>query len=212
MIRTTTREERIMSYTFADPAAEVLETSDDGARRVLLQQDTCAYEPENEYDAYVLDVDYWASLHHTELRGAPTGDPFAEDVRAGVQAALVRWGNDWDRIERYLRMFHDALAVDFYVRRDGGRLIGVVTSQHVKLWGCSEEYARSMDAQSIMGDWIAYVEGDVYGYVVQERARWMREDSDEVRDTWEDVESCWGFYGREYAEDSAREALAGVSS
>jgi len=40
--------------------------------------------------------------------------------------------------------------------------------------------------------------GDVYGYIVQ-----SREDKDS---DWEAMDSCWGFFGREYAEESAIDA------
>lgn len=49
-------------------------------------------------------------------------------------------------------------------------------------------------AQSLVTEWNQYLSGDVWGYVIE------REDESEV-------DSCWGFYGREYAEHEALEQL-----
>jgi hypothetical protein len=40
-----------------------------------------------------------------------------------------------------------------------------------------------------------YLTGDVYGFIVQ-----TREDDDS---DWEDMDSCWGFFGHEYAKEEA---------
>jgi hypothetical protein len=56
----------------------------------------------------------------------------------------------------------------------------------------------------------AWQDGDVWGYVIEERIGWVRADgSAETMETWETVDSCFGFYGREWAERSAREAFEG---
>ena len=45
----------------------------------------------------------------------------------------------------------------------------------------------------------SYLEGDCYGYVVEELA----EDGDETDSgDWEEVDSCWGFLGREWAKQA----------
>jgi hypothetical protein len=45
-----------------------------------------------------------------------------------------------------------------------------------------------------------YLQGNVYGFIV------------ENTDTDENLDSCWGFYGAKYAEESAREALKQMES
>lgn len=46
-----------------------------------------------------------------------------------------------------------------------------------------------------LGEWSTYFEGDVYGYVCEDARGEL-------------LDSCWGFYGLEYAEAEAREMLA----
>lgn len=46
-----------------------------------------------------------------------------------------------------------------------------------------------------LAEWRQYFEGDVYGYVVEDA-------------NGEHLDSCWGFYGLEYAVEEAREMLA----
>jgi hypothetical protein len=43
-----------------------------------------------------------------------------------------------------------------------------------------------------------YLRGNVYGYILEE----LVEDGDpEDKNDWEEIESCWGFYGDNYKED-----------
>jgi hypothetical protein len=57
-----------------------------------------------------------------------------------------------------------------------------------------------------LNEWRAYVEGDVWGYVVERKVDLSMTDCD-VIESWEEVDSCWGFYGEEWAEQAAVEAL-----
>jgi hypothetical protein len=60
----------------------------------------------------------------------------------------------------------------------------------------------------------AWRDGEVYGWILEERVEWVRKDQegevagecDEV-ETWEHLDSCWGYYGRAWAEQNALEAL-----
>lgn len=47
------------------------------------------------------------------------------------------------------------------------------------------------------------------GYVIQERTTWRTDDGRNM-DTWETVDSCWGFYGWDYAEQTARDTFRDV--
>ncbi len=49
-------------------------------------------------------------------------------------------------------------------------------------------------ALSLIAEWNQYLSGDVWGYIIED------EDG-------ETVDSCWGFYGREVAEEEAKAAL-----
>jgi hypothetical protein len=58
----------------------------------------------------------------------------------------------------------------------------------------------------------AWRDGEVYGWILEERVTWAQVDPPVVgenveMETWEHLDSCWGYYGRAWAEQSAREAL-----
>lgn len=65
----------------------------------------------------------------------------------------------------------------------------------------------------------SYLQNDVYGIRVERRVITTvtkRDpltdelvDEDEYDDTWDEVDSCWGFIGRKWAEAEAKETLAG---
>jgi len=76
------------------------------------------------------------------------------------------------------------------------------------------EWAGAPEGSANMSEYRAYAEGDVWGWVVEKRVTWHADDPDcGDRETWEHVDSCWGYYGRngangEYLEQCARDALA----
>lgn len=51
----------------------------------------------------------------------------------------------------------------------------------------------------------AWIEGDVWGYIIQ--SRWNPDEELEDDEDWGDVDSCWGFYGRKWGEEAADGAL-----
>jgi len=69
---------------------------------------------------------------------------------------------------------------------------------------------------SLMSEYKAWCEGDVWGHIVEEKVRWQRVDESGTptvivepnqMETWEEVESCYGFYGYDYALAEAKEIL-----
>lgn len=52
-------------------------------------------------------------------------------------------------------------------------------------------------AEGLVEQWNQYLSGDVWGYVIKD-------------ETGQTIDSCWGFYGRAYAESEGRDALAAV--
>jgi hypothetical protein len=59
----------------------------------------------------------------------------------------------------------------------------------------------------------AWRDGEVYGWIVEEQVIWHRADGDSGEmETWEHLDSCWGFYGRAWAEQNALEALRDASA
>jgi hypothetical protein len=59
---------------------------------------------------------------------------------------------------------------------------------------------------------VAWANGEVYGYIIEKKVRWEKSYADEEFDDeegvdWVQVESCWGYHGRDWAEEAAKEAL-----
>lgn len=191
---------------------DVLETSDDGTLRVVLMRDEDAGKPEADECGYVFNVDRtrWSAEWVETLNSNRPGDPFADDIADGIARCMHKWGNDWDRMERYLRIVWDAVAVDWWDRRSGGRFLAVVTSSMADAWNVpASSRTPEILTKGTLVEYAAWDEGDVWSWEIQRRVRWMREDGDDTMETWEPEDSCGGYYGRDYAEEQAREALAG---
>lgn len=70
-----------------------------------------------------------------------------------------------------------------------------------------EDMRKTLEAER--NEYNAWANGEVYGYVIEERVTWHAASGDrEDRQTWEPLDSCYGFIGRECAEEEAREAFA----
>ena len=138
-------------------------------------------------------------------------------VHPNIISALAKWGDDDDLFERYLRAFHGTTQVVWWDHPDGGdpRYVTFDTAVWRDEMGLTAEHlAKNPDIKvASMGEWRSYVEGDVWGYVVEKCVTWKPVDVDADEDvsmqTWEQVKdySLWGLYGREYAEEAAREAF-----
>ncbi len=69
------------------------------------------------------------------------------------------------------------------------------------IFAAKNEWRLSKSAKKVaagyLETWNQYLSGDVWGYVIED-------------DEGNALESCWGFYGREYAEEQAKEVLASI--
>lgn len=82
-----------------------------------------------------------------------------------------------------------------------------VSKQNRIEWGIHgkkgvEEKARA-NALNHLTVWEAYINGNVYGYIVE---AFPYNEEGETECTPSETDSCWGFYGNEDAEESARDA------
>lgn len=124
------------------------------------------------------------------------------------------WGKGIEVFTRYVAIYHGGQVVTHVGR--GWReptYVAYTTEKMARVaWGQSEPYLLTAD----ISEWAAYVEGDVYGVVIERKVNLFTEvtttEGDLVRheedEDWEEVESCWGYYGEKYAEQAAREELA----
>jgi hypothetical protein len=177
---------------------ETIKITPDGTMmRLVLQLDEDPQNPRDEYDHldHMISVDEckgsgplgyaWQYYRGRCYRGRDAVALFTR-YAAWAGAPTLVWSppRDVDRI--------------FYLPRES---VSEVGDQQTYLSAQAEEYA-------------AWADGDVWGYVIERRVTWHHADheSDDTMETWEHVDSCWGFYGRAYAEEAAHEAWTATVS
>jgi hypothetical protein len=189
-----------MSYS------EVLETSGDGRFRVQLVADECADEPYDDGASPLLRLDqssYGVKAEHVMATGRPL------DADSYVENAAMCWGppnrDSWRLFEKYLRAYFGVTVIETWYSGD----YWYVTYDPAA-W---REWSGAPEGSVSMSEYRAYCEGDVWGFVVEQNVTWTTDDDYPDMATWEHVDSCFGFYGRDgangdYLESTAREALA----
>ncbi|MFJ3974862.1 hypothetical protein [Streptomyces sp. NPDC090021] len=179
---------------------DVLTTTDDGRFRVRLVRDEYAENPRNDRETlvHVITIDTHLGHYHPVDKD---GGPFAE---AWERLKWNRW-TGVDLFTRYVSIMHGGLVLESSPER-GPR----------SLWYVTGEEARAIDGglltegyvEAEMQEYEAWANGDVWTFIVEERVLWTRDgDSDVSMETWEEVDSCSGLYGKPYARSQAREAL-----
>ena len=96
-----------------------------------------------------------------------------------IEAAARWWAEESDVFERYLRAFHGTTEVKWYDSRDGDyAYVTFDTADWRAEMGLTDEYLASHAGIVLadMTEWRAYVEGDVYGYVVERLAPVVDQD------------------------------------
>lgn len=194
-----------------------------GEFRVRLELDTDAAKPEDAGQCPILQVivkqyeGYAATEFNEQAAGfAYPFDRFITAFGAVSQHKAIRV------FERYLRVFRGTKSFATYhlgYSREYG-YIAFDTKAWLEEIGVTDENPdiEPVDrAEPCLDEIKAWAEGDVWGWIVERKVRWQRLGSDgepvfltepNTMETWEEVSSCWGFYGRDYAESAAKEALA----
>jgi hypothetical protein len=189
-----------MSYS------EILETSEDERYHVRLVLDECPPEPYDCSQSPLLRIGTRGGGHraeHIHIGDRPT------DADDQIENAIHHWAtcpadSDWTLFEKYLRAFHGVTQIEtwhsgsyWYVTYDSAA------------W---REWCGAPAGGADMSEWRAYCEGDVWGWIVEKNVTWHADDDRDDMSTWEDGESCWGYYGSDgangkYLKSCAREAL-----
>lgn len=144
--------------------------------------DTSTERPHQEDDYIINAIDHWQT------------DPSDQD---------------WPLFEKYLRAFFGVRDIEYYRSQDYWYVTYDSEGWRDSL-GFTDEESKLKHAHPNMEEYKAWCEGDVYYYVVEKRVHWTTEDETIVNretDTWEEVDSCGGFYGSEYAREAALEAF-----
>lgn len=151
----------------------------------------------------------------------------AEEYVHAVTEILDNHG--WDTLERFVKIFYGAVKMQrWYSDGMEGYYVAFDTAAWREKVGAPEDRLKDEDYLSEVRAW---AEGEVYGYIVEKNLHYTKtyaedpeyneegEDWVEVQETgfvsdgkggWRKITmpiACWGFYGREWAEESAREAL-----
>ncbi|MEU3050151.1 hypothetical protein ABZ705_27205 [Streptomyces sp. NPDC006984] len=178
---------------------EIIATTDDGRFRVRLVHDEYTTNPREDFDhlAHVITIDTHLGQYAPVDK---TGGPLAE---AWNRVSRDRW-KGIETFTRWAGIFHNAIVIEsrpprgpvslWYLMRDDAEDLGMLPEAY-------------LDAER--KEYEAWADGEVYGYIVEEAVDWVRTDGEaETMSTWEEVDSCWGHYGYEWAAAEARRALA----
>lgn len=194
---------------------DVIETSDNGQYRVVLEQDTDCEQPMTSGDWWTASV-----LVHAYSRMGNSGMEAMYDP----QERLYAWSHFNDSYQpttpdadeafkRYMRIFCGIEVFDITIYngyRDTSNALAWLEPSERERIGVPEGYPAKDAIETEISEHNRWAEGECYGYIVQKRVTWTTDNDDyDDHDEWEDTEdSCWGFIGREYAEQEAIEALA----
>lgn len=174
----------------------VLET--EGRYRIRLVPDEDAQEPWGDYMSPVLRLEYrggWWRGEHIDGSSRPRGN----DNR--IEEAISRWGapsgDSWKLFERYLRAFHGVTQVEYW---HSGSYYWYISYDSIA-W---REYAGAPPGSASLDEYKAWAEGDCWGWMIEQNVAWHTEDDFPDHDSWEHVDSCWGYFG-DYAREAALE-------
>lgn len=194
---------------------EILEVR--GNFRVRLETDENSEKPYNEGSTPIIEFSYRTILDPTFLDN--TGAYISASEKNHIREAASHFRTEPDLFERYLRIFHGVTTVKWYESQDS-KYVTFDTADWRKHHGITDEAIKPVIDQDYLNsvnldEWQAYVEGDVYGYILEERNTWTRTSplnasngtTPDTMETWEEIESTWGFYGYDYAKEAAMEAL-----
>lgn len=159
------------------------------------------------------------------------GDYYSHGDAEEMNKQAAEFGDAWDRLshvarnnahhreifERYVRIFHGATKVQYWnegVSNEYG-YVAFDTAAWRESMGITD--LEALEAEDLLSEVRSWATGDVYGYIVEKQLHYTKtylEDPDynEEDTEWVDVDdgACWGFYGHEWAEQAARQALEDV--
>jgi len=185
---------------------EVIETHrmPDGTEyRVGLRRDDDAQQPEDDGQWPILRVEY---RHY---------DYVAEAFNKAAEPYVAKFNELFERIrelrvwERYAKIFLGASQVHewgFNRGTDYAYIAFDAKEWREKMEMDTPEYLAKLAEEKPLAEIQAWIDGDTWGWQVQKR--WNPNEELEAHEGWKDEDSCWGYYGHEWAEQAAKEALA----
>jgi len=180
-----------------------LERTADGRFRVGIVLDDYPDAPFDDGASPVLELSWRGTrwIARDVEHGTYRFDPYV--LESFVRAYAV----SLELLHRYARITLGATTFDYCDTRD----CVYVTCDPAE-W---RESVGAPEGAASLAEWRAYVEGDVWGIVVQRRTVWTSDDG-RTCESWDTVNSLWGFYGldsqRDYVESTARELLESAAA
>lgn len=194
--------------------SEVVETR--GQYRAVIHVDESPHKPDGDFFGSVIYMDRHGGC---ELEAHAHSTP-PEDFGLGN---LWEYYRDMALVERYLRIFWGIVGFDYF-DTDHGKYVNVVTRKDLEIWGWDPDqpdtWPKHDDGtpyrpeENNLDEWRAYYEGDVWYYTIEKAVTWTTDDDeveDDERTDWEEIDALHGYYGQEWAEQAAREALDGYA-
>ena len=161
--------------------------------RVRLEVEDYAEKPYNDGATPILTLErsgYGLTVEAFNSQGEPYVSAVAE--------VLSR--HDLETVERFVKIFYGATKMDaFWSDGIRGYYVAFDTAEWREKMGITT--VDRLKGEDYLSEVRAWANGEVYGHIV--------EKFDPETEDWEaaDDGTCWGFYGSEYAEQAAREAL-----
>jgi hypothetical protein len=167
--------------------------------RVRLEADTDAGRPEDDGQWPILQL-YYNNRYGWEAEAFnEQGKPYWEAFNR-----LKEGGHVTETFERYVTIFHGAGRVVTYGPNQMTDYTYVAFNPTAWREAMGIPLDRDMADEEPLAEIQAWIEGDVWGWIAEYRNN-VSGIADE--EDWIDDESVWGFYGRQYAEEAAREQL-----
>lgn len=148
----------------------------------------------------------------------------AEEYAAKVTEVYRRFDGEEGTVERYLRIFHGAYSVAFD-SSENNRYLAFDTAAWRESVGITDEWLdrdsdikldRQKLADGSLTEVMAWANGEVYGYVLEARREYapvyrthdgtVAEYGESIYE-WQEVDSCYGFYGWDSVKEAAEEAF-----
>jgi hypothetical protein len=194
----------------SDHTVDTITRDDRPGWRARIEQDTTGQEPYGDALAPALMVPYDGRPYFgREVYVPADADSLISALRWYVERHGVHDGADL--FSRYLRIWHGTSTVETFSTRDGLVLIFDTADwrTHVGV------IQLPIDLSGEAAEWRAYFDGEVYGVIVERlrtgRTLWDDGSSPDRVEEWTIEESCWGFFGTEYASTEARRMLDDAS-
>lgn len=196
---------------------EVVETSPDGKFRLRIVPDTDPLDPRKNGD-FVTNIA--SPKNDRYFAPEPDGGPYGRLMRHFDSE--YRSHDACELFERAVRMLGGAAYFFDSAGYNSGPILHVIylTKEAIEAELASNravnpdwapDWQKWLEAEA--KEYIAWANGDAWGYVVEQNVTWIREDQaglpESERDamaTWDEVDSSYGYFDQDYCEVEGRAA------